>query len=426
MGMGLKIEEDEDSMDLLVESMRKSYSDSVSQALKDYEFSFVISDPRLPDNPIVYASEGFFKMTGYSREEVVGHNCRFLQGPDTDRRTVLELRDAIREERTVQVRILNYTKEGKSFWNLFHLAPVFSKADGTVIHFVGVQTPVSSQLASTEKMSSCLVSPRTLYPQKVSLVVGNQDENAGMSEPQLITPKTMSNCLSESIEQLAANGPAAAEESQASKSQGTEEGKAADAVKCLVSQLVESSKGKEGVDEKRCKQLSECPAEGVVNSSLMLSLTRIHQSFVLADPNLPDMPIVHASDLFLHLTGYSREEGVGRNCRFLQGPDTDPAAVAQIRESISKEKPCSVRILNYRKDKRPFWNLLHLSPVRSCGGKVAFYVGVQLQVLAADEEVEEGRGLNAQMKQLSAVGAVRVAVRSLQGGGLRRCVGSTS
>ncbi|BBN04325.1 protein MpLLP [Marchantia polymorpha subsp. ruderalis] len=425
MGMGLKIDEEEESMDLLVESMRNTYADTVREALKDYEFSFVISDPRLPDNPIVYASEGFFKMTGYSRDEVVGHNCRFLQGPDTDRRTVLELRDAIREERQAQVRILNYTKDGRPFWNLFHLAPVFSKADGTVIHFVGVQTPISPQLASTDNIPSCLVSSQTLLPQKLSLVVGSHVENDAVSEPLLITPKTVSNCLSESFKQLSANGPSAAEDSKGN-SQGTEEVKATDAVKCLVSQLVASSKGKEGVDEKRCKQLSECPAEGVVNSSLMLSLTRIQQSFVLADPNLPDMPIVHASDLFLHLTGYSREEVVGRNCRFLQGPDTDPAAVEQIRESIRQDKPCSVRILNYRKDRRPFWNLLHLSPVRSCGGKVAFYVGVQLQVMAADEEVEEGSGLSAQMKQLSAVGAIRVAVRSLQGGGLRRCAGSSS
>nr|AML78801.1 putative LOV domain-containing protein [Lunularia cruciata] len=402
MGLGLRIEEEAESMDLLVESMRKSYTDSVSEALREHEFNFVISDPRLPDNPIVYASEGFCKMSGYSRQEVVGHNCRFLQGPDTDRRTVLELRDAIREERAAQVRILNYTKEGKPFWNLFHLAPVFSKADGTVIHFVGVQTLISSQLASVEKIPSVLPSV-ILHPPKLSVVVRSQEEgNAARFESDSVTLN-------------------AAEESQPCREQSTEEVKGTDAVKCLVSELCASSKGKKGVEEKRSKQLSESPADGVVSSSLMLSLTRIQQSFVLADPHIPDMPIVHASDLFLHLTGYSREEVVGRNCRFLQGPDTDPAAVAQIRASIKEEKPCSVRILNYRKDKRPFWNLLHISPVRSCGGKVAFFVGVQLQVMAADEEVEEeGTGLSAAMKQRSAVGAVRVAVRSLQGEGLRR------
>jgi PAS domain S-box-containing protein len=139
-----------------------------------------------------------------------------------------------------------------------------------------------------------------------------------------------------------------------------------------------------------------------------------------ADPHLPDTPIVHASDLFLHLTGYNLEEIMGRNCRFLQGPGTDPAAVAQIRESMSLEKSCSVRLLNYRKDKRPFWNLLHVSPVRCSKGKVAFYVGVQLHVSAVDKEEEEEMGMNAKQKQLGAVAAVRVAVRSLQGGGLRR------
>lgn len=136
-------------MNSLVESLSTTYTDSVKESLRNYEFNFVICDPRLPENPIVYASEGFCKMSGYSREEVLGRNCRFLQGPGTDRRTVLELRDAVREERSAQVRILNYTKEGKPFWNLFHLAPVFSKSDGTVTHFVGVQTPISCHLATS-------------------------------------------------------------------------------------------------------------------------------------------------------------------------------------------------------------------------------------------------------------------------------------
>lgn len=140
----------------LVSSLSRSYNEKVSQALRQHEYNFVLSDPRLPDHPIVYASEGFLKMSGYEQSEVLGRNCRFLQGPETDRRTVGEIRDAVREERPCQVRILNYRKDGKTFWNLFHMAPVFSKTDGRVIHFVGVQTPIASDLVAAPSLMNDL------------------------------------------------------------------------------------------------------------------------------------------------------------------------------------------------------------------------------------------------------------------------------
>lgn len=84
-------------------SLGGCYNEKVADILQSHSYNFVLSDPHLPDNPIVYASQGFLSMTGYSREEIIGRNCRFLQGPDTDRRTVLMIREACREERAVQV-----------------------------------------------------------------------------------------------------------------------------------------------------------------------------------------------------------------------------------------------------------------------------------------------------------------------------------
>ncbi|KAJ7550366.1 hypothetical protein O6H91_07G097500 [Diphasiastrum complanatum] len=196
--------------------------------------------------------------------------------------------------------------------------------------------------------------------------------------------------------------------------------KAATAVRSVLSGIRKSSKSQGEVAEQRFICLSESATMGVICSSLMLSLTQIQQSFVLVDPSFPDMPIVHASDMFLRLTGYVREEVMGQNCKFLQGPDTDLKSVQKIRENIKESRPCSVRILNYRKDKRPFWNLLYVAPVRGANGKVAYYVGVQLDVTLADTYACEGKAMSAHMKQLGAVGAIRVAVRGLQGCGLRR------
>lgn len=415
--------------DLVMASLKAYYKESLKEVLRRHDFNFVLTDPRLPDHPIVYASEGFLQMSGYLAEEVLGRNGKFLQGPGTSRRAVLEIRDAIREEKSCQVAILNYSKQGWPFWNLLHIAPIFSN-DGRVVHFVGVQTAIVNSVCRSinlEESSSACVS-RGQSPQDLDCT----SKSADMTESWIETYKSFSDSCSASSDHVNAGdrnpdhlradyetdwvNEDTCEVRQADKE------KVALSVKCVLSELVESSKCKGlAVTATRCANFSYgTGGAGGVCSSLMLCLTKIQQSFVLADPHLPDVPIVHASDMFLQLTGYGREEVVGRNCRFLQGPNTDAKAVQQIRESLNAEKPCTVRILNLRKDRRPFWNHLHIAPVRNCRGKVVFFVGVQLDITSDDEKTCLGDGMTPHMKQLGAIGAVRVAVRSLQGQGLRR------
>uniref|UniRef100_A0A7S1UCA1 LOV domain-containing protein n=1 Tax=Phaeomonas parva TaxID=124430 RepID=A0A7S1UCA1_9STRA len=114
--------------------------------------------------------------------------------------------------------------------------------------------------------------------------------------------------------------------------------------------------------------------------SLVKALQTAQQNFVITDPNLPDNPIVFASAGFLTLTGYTLDQVLGRNCRFLQGPDTDPKAVAKIREAIADGHDCSVCLLNYRIDGSTFWNQFFVAALRDGRGEIANYVGVQCQV----------------------------------------------
>ncbi|HTV67455.1 MAG TPA: histidine kinase dimerization/phosphoacceptor domain -containing protein [Rhizobiaceae bacterium] len=103
-------------------------------------------------------------------------------------------------------------------------------------------------------------------------------------------------------------------------------------------------------------------------------------AMIITDPKKPDNPIIFANDAFLRLTGYERSEVVGSNCRFLQGKDTDPDAVAALRKAVEKRKNINIDILNYRKDGKPFWNALYLSPVSDEQGNLQYFFGSQLDV----------------------------------------------
>lgn len=105
----------------------------------------LITDPRLPDNPVVFVNRAFLQLTGYEAEEVMGRNCRFLQGEGTSARDVGAIRAALAAESPIEIDILNYKKSGTAFWNRLHISPV-KTPDGVLQHFVGTQLDVTQEL----------------------------------------------------------------------------------------------------------------------------------------------------------------------------------------------------------------------------------------------------------------------------------------
>lgn len=104
----------------------------------------IITDACKDDQPIIYTNPAFERLTGYRREEVLGHNCRFLQGPDTDPKAIAKVRVAIRERQKTQVVLRNYRKDGTPFWNELNISPVLDEK-GQVTHFIGVQHDITTQ-----------------------------------------------------------------------------------------------------------------------------------------------------------------------------------------------------------------------------------------------------------------------------------------
>ena len=129
------------------------------RALEAFEQGVCIANVTLPGQPIVYVNPGFERMTGYTQAELVGRNCRLLQGTDTDSATLAEVRAAVRAGRPCLVELLNYRKDGAPFWNALSLAPVYD-SDGRLAHMVGVQTDVTKfkqleeQLRQSQKMEA--------------------------------------------------------------------------------------------------------------------------------------------------------------------------------------------------------------------------------------------------------------------------------
>jgi len=98
---------------------------------------------------------------------------------------------------------------------------------------------------------------------------------------------------------------------------------------------------------------------------------------VLSDPDQSDNPLVYVNERFCELTGYEESEILGRNCRFMQGPETDPESVAEIRDAIDNEEPVTTVLRNYRNDGEMFWNHVTIAPVRNTDGEVSNWVGFQ-------------------------------------------------
>jgi PAS domain S-box-containing protein len=117
---------------------------SPATALEGLREGVVLSDPRLPDNPVVFANSSFLEMTGYEEHEILGRNCRFLQGAMTDAQSVAKIRAALAVPEPVTVELLNYRKNGEPFWNRLTISPVRDES-GNPSYFIAIQRDVTAQ-----------------------------------------------------------------------------------------------------------------------------------------------------------------------------------------------------------------------------------------------------------------------------------------
>nr|AML79667.1 putative LOV domain-containing protein [Selaginella lepidophylla] len=375
-------------------------SKELKEALSTFQQTFVVSDATKADYPILYASAGFYNMTGYTSKEVIGRNCRFLQGSGTDPIDVSKIRDALREGQSFCGRLLNYKKDGTPFWNLLTIAPIKDE-NGKILKYIGMQVEVSK---STEGKKESALRPNGL-PESLIRYDARQKDKAVHSVTELVEAVKRPHPL---IEPVAERGPApsisGSERNNSiprrhslpdvsevigktgkskrrssgffnllrfSKSDHPHEQTMDISEPELITSTIEEEETLESLDIDRAEEIRK-------GFDLATTLERIEKNFVITDPRLPDNPIIFASDSFLELTEYTREEILGRNCRFLQGAGTDVETVKKIRDAIKEQRDITVQLLNYTKSGKPFWNLFHLQAMKDNQGELQYFIGVQL------------------------------------------------
>jgi len=152
-----------------------------NRAIEAAPVGIALADASRPDDPVVYVNEAFEALTGYDAAEVVGRNCRFLQGEDTSEEAVARLRRGIEKEEPVTVELRNYRKDGTAFWNRVTVAPIYGD-DGAVTHYVGFQEDITGRKEPARQLKVLHRVLRHNLANRMSLVRGNAEELADRTE----------------------------------------------------------------------------------------------------------------------------------------------------------------------------------------------------------------------------------------------------
>ncbi|PPR81643.1 hypothetical protein GOBAR_AA39068 [Gossypium barbadense] len=279
-------------------------SEDLKDALSTFQQTFVVSDATKPDYPVLYESAEFFKMTGYTSRESWRGNIAIL----------------------------------------------FVGGSGIQSVFTGMQVEASKH---TEGAKEKTIRPNGL-PESLIRYDARQKDMAAGSVTELVEAVRKPRSLSESsnnpfIGKFGVSGEEEGTGAMTRRSSESPERNSSGGVRISMERINEDERPDSVDDKNRHKEMRK----GI---DLATTLERVEKNFVITDPRLPDNPIIFASDSFLELTEYSREEILGRNYRFLQGPETDPAIVRKIREAIDNQS----------------------EPMRDQKGEVQYFIGVQL------------------------------------------------
>ncbi|WP_287130405.1 PAS domain S-box protein [Candidatus Cyanaurora vandensis] len=368
--------------------------------------AIVITDGLLtqPGPRILYTNTVFTQMTGYSPSEVLGSTPRLLQGPNTSTALLEQLRHCLQQGQSFRGEAVNYRKDGSEYQVEWSISPV-RDADGLVRYWVSVQRDVTQQRQAEEV--SCQNEQRyrniietttegawVIDPEGQTSFVNDHMANMLGYTPVEMIGQTFFDFMDEEGKQLAtrllARRRAGVREQHDFKFQHRD----SRAVWAIVS--TDPLYDAEGRFVGALGLLTDITSRKKAEEEMRL-FNRVLQAttngVVVADARQPETPIIYCNPAFERLTGYTLTEMVGRSCRFLQGPETEPEAVAQLRQAMVEVRECQILFKNYRKDGSIFLNEFSLAPICDEHGTLTHFVGVHNDVTARIEAEQQRREL---------------------------------
>ena len=356
----------------------------------------LIAEAKTIDEPgprIMYVNDAFTQMTGYSFEEVQSKTPRLLQGPKTDRAVLNKIRAALKAWQPIRAELINYRKDGSEFWVELNLAPVANET-GWYTHWISIQRNITERKRAEEILRQSEQRFRFLA-EAVPQQVWTAQPDGGLN---YVNQRTL-DYFASTCEQVLGSGwqhfvhPDDLPRCSQSWNRTLETGKLYEIEFRLKNATdgiyrwhlgralpMHDEEGRIAIwfgtntdidDYKRAEEALR------LNDRAMAATSN---GIVISDASKPGHPIIYCNPAFERMTGYSQNEIVGYNCRFLQGADTDPAVREQIRQALRQEQECRVTIKNYRKDGTAFWNELAISPVKDANGQLTHFIGVQADI----------------------------------------------
>ena len=384
-------------------------ADLYRRALDAANHIVIISDVQADDSPVVFANQHFFDVTGYSRDEVIGQNCRFLQTRgdgtrDDDQDGVREVRRALAAGEGTHVILRNYRKDGELFYNELFLTPVRDETD-RVVRYVGVQNDVTERVLAQQEVASHQGLLRAFYDSAPVIMGVVQRDRAGvvhrMANPRAaelfgVSPDAIpgarprelgftdaeSRRWDETVRRCAEFGETCSFETvHPWDSDHDDDGSRS--LRITVSRVrAEGGLHQADLFSYIGEDVTEARRSAARIRTLAATVESASDAILITDARIdpPGPTIVYANPAHGQLTGYRPDEVLGQSPRMFQGPETERAVLDRVRRRIEAGEPVSAETVNYRKDGSPFTVHWEISPVRDDAGEIVNWVGMQRDV----------------------------------------------
>jgi|GEM_PF-570734 len=338
---------------------------------------------------IVWYNRRWFDYTGSTLEAMRGWGWQSMHHPDHVDRVTAHFQQSLASGAPWEDTFPLRGKNGTYRWFLSQAMPIRDE-QGRVMHWFGTNTDITEQRAADRSLAQAHAQLKSIVDAAADVIVTLDDQTRVLSVNSAIEQVfgyRPSEVISLPIADLIAwtDVPADADSSEftnmviGKQKEAVGRRKDGTTVPLEVSVSV-SNFGKRKLYAAIIRDTSERKR---AEETLRIGLRAIEfatNGILITDALQDDNPIIYVNPAFEQLTGYKSAEALGKNCRFLQGKDTNEESVSQIRTALERRQECHVTILNYRRDGSRFWNDLHLAPVEDDSGRVSHFIGVQSDI----------------------------------------------